>query len=246
MLFFLFCSLAKANKARIISLDPAATEILVKLGLSENLVGRTNFCNYPASITKLPSIGDYNRPNVEKILNLKPTHIIAFQAGRPLLKKELDARGIKVLSLKAKELRDYPKILEKLSETFKLSSVKALNEWNTTFTKIKNSHWGLKKGYVFVNANPVIVAGKNTFISQALEICGFDNLAKKEGWPSYSREKILLSSPEIIVNLEMGEKNNSDISRFLKKAKWINAFSDEILRLGPRFPKKLLELCKSL
>jgi iron complex transport system substrate-binding protein len=39
---------------KIISLLPAATEIIVALGLGENLVGRSHECDYPESILHLP------------------------------------------------------------------------------------------------------------------------------------------------------------------------------------------------
>ncbi|WP_026896828.1 cobalamin-binding protein [Daejeonella oryzae] len=39
---------------KIISLLPAATEIIVALGLGDNLVGRSHKCNYPESIHHLP------------------------------------------------------------------------------------------------------------------------------------------------------------------------------------------------
>ena len=40
---------------KIISLLPAATEILVALGLGENLVGRSHECDFPESIQQLPA-----------------------------------------------------------------------------------------------------------------------------------------------------------------------------------------------
>lgn len=43
---------------RIISLLPAATEIICALGLEENLVGRSHECDFPASIQYLPICSD--------------------------------------------------------------------------------------------------------------------------------------------------------------------------------------------
>lgn len=43
---------------RIISLLPAATEIICALGLEENLVGRSHECDYPQSIQHLPVCSD--------------------------------------------------------------------------------------------------------------------------------------------------------------------------------------------
>jgi len=46
------------HNKRIISLLPAATEIICALGLSENLVGRSHECDYPESVKVLPICSD--------------------------------------------------------------------------------------------------------------------------------------------------------------------------------------------
>ena len=42
------------SSPRIVSLLPAATEIVVALGFADNLVGRSHECDFPSSITSLP------------------------------------------------------------------------------------------------------------------------------------------------------------------------------------------------
>ena len=89
------------NQTRIISLLPAATEIICALGLENCLVGRSHECDYPASIQKLPICSDAKfiagsdsaqidaqvkeilsdavsiyKIDQELIKSLKPTHII--------------------------------------------------------------------------------------------------------------------------------------------------------------------------
>ncbi|MBU1373781.1 MAG: cobalamin-binding protein [Bacteroidetes bacterium] len=46
------------NQRRIISLLPAATEIICALGLEECLVGRSHECDFPASVKNLPICSD--------------------------------------------------------------------------------------------------------------------------------------------------------------------------------------------
>jgi iron complex transport system substrate-binding protein len=48
---------------RIISLLPAATEIVCVLGLEENLVGRSHECDYPESVRQLPVCSMANIPD---------------------------------------------------------------------------------------------------------------------------------------------------------------------------------------
>jgi iron complex transport system substrate-binding protein len=89
------------NQTRIISLLPAATEIICALGLENLLVGRSHECDYPANIQQLPVCSDakfsagcdsaqidaqvkeilsdavsFYNIDKELIKSLKPTHII--------------------------------------------------------------------------------------------------------------------------------------------------------------------------
>ncbi|MFI5162811.1 MAG: cobalamin-binding protein [Sphingobacteriales bacterium] len=48
---------------RIISLLPAATEIVYALGCGENLVGRSHECDFPAEVKRLPVCSDANIPD---------------------------------------------------------------------------------------------------------------------------------------------------------------------------------------
>lgn len=48
---------------RIISLLPAATEIVCALGLEDNLVGRSHECDFPASVKRLPVCSEANIPD---------------------------------------------------------------------------------------------------------------------------------------------------------------------------------------
>ncbi|HJP64509.1 MAG TPA: cobalamin-binding protein [Mucilaginibacter sp.] len=51
------------SSKRVISLLPAATEIVCALGLEENLVGRSHECDFPVSVKGLPVCSDANIPD---------------------------------------------------------------------------------------------------------------------------------------------------------------------------------------
>ncbi|MGB0348106.1 MAG: helical backbone metal receptor, partial [Balneolaceae bacterium] len=62
---------------RIISLVPSLTELLIDLGLSNQIVGRTRFCIHPSNkISTIPNIGGTKNPNIEKIRDLEPDLVI--------------------------------------------------------------------------------------------------------------------------------------------------------------------------
>ena len=51
------------SSQRIISLLPAATEIVCALGLEQNLVGRSHECDFPLSVKQLPVCSEANFPD---------------------------------------------------------------------------------------------------------------------------------------------------------------------------------------
>jgi ABC-type Fe3+-hydroxamate transport system substrate-binding protein len=63
---------------RIISLVPSLTELLIDLGLKEQLIGRTRFCVHPEEeIEDVPIIGGTKNPRVDDIISMKPDIVIA-------------------------------------------------------------------------------------------------------------------------------------------------------------------------
>ncbi len=69
-----------ANRySRIISFAPSITETLFALGLGENVVGVTRYCNYPPEVDKIPKLGGYLDPNYETILSLKPDLVLLLK-----------------------------------------------------------------------------------------------------------------------------------------------------------------------
>jgi ABC-type Fe3+-hydroxamate transport system substrate-binding protein len=66
-----------APAARIVSLVPSITELLITLGLGPQLVGRTGFCIHPHQhVSAIAKVGGTKDVNLGKIRALAPTHVI--------------------------------------------------------------------------------------------------------------------------------------------------------------------------
>lgn len=62
---------------RIVSLVPPVTESIVELGGLYKIVGKTDHCVYPiGSLSNIPSVGDPDSIDVDKIISLRPDLII--------------------------------------------------------------------------------------------------------------------------------------------------------------------------
>jgi len=63
--------------ARIASLVPSLTELVVALGLARCLVARTGFCIHPAqALREVPKVGGTKDVNLARLRRLAPTHVL--------------------------------------------------------------------------------------------------------------------------------------------------------------------------
>src|SRR5690242_2712588 len=67
--------------ARIVSLSPAATELLFALGVGDRLVGRTTWCDYPPAARQIPSVGDGLNPNIEAVAARHPDLVVLYRSA---------------------------------------------------------------------------------------------------------------------------------------------------------------------
>ena len=95
-------------EARIISLVPSLTELVVDLGLGEQLVGRTGFCIHPRShVRHVAKVGGTKNIKVEQIRALAATHVLVnVDENRLEDAKTLSSLGLKVVATHPKTVDD--------------------------------------------------------------------------------------------------------------------------------------------
>lgn len=65
---------------RLVSLAPQITETIAELGAQDQLVGRSDWCSLPVSVTALPAMGSALTPNLEAIAAARPTLVLVERA----------------------------------------------------------------------------------------------------------------------------------------------------------------------
>ena len=83
---------APGGARRIVSLAPGITETLFAIGAGPDVVARSDYCDYPPEVTRLPRVGTSLTPGYETITRLTPTLIVG-EAGANARKRELEALG---------------------------------------------------------------------------------------------------------------------------------------------------------
>ena len=82
----------RAPARRLLSLSPGITETLYALDLGNQLVGRSDYCDYPPQVLDVPSVGTAMTPNFEAIAGLRPT-LIVTESNAGSTKFELEKLG---------------------------------------------------------------------------------------------------------------------------------------------------------
>src|SRR5262249_16691987 len=67
---------------RIVSLAPNLTEIVYAVGAGEQLVGDTEYCDYPLQAKSVTRVGDTMHPSIERIIALKPQVVLVSTASQ--------------------------------------------------------------------------------------------------------------------------------------------------------------------
>jgi len=188
---------------RIVSLVPSQTELLFDLGLDEEVVGITKFCIHPEKWLRNKTIvGGTKNFKIDVIRDLKPDLIIAN-------KEENEEFGIKELQ---NEFAVWTSDIFTLNDSLKMiqsigtlcdreeAAQKMIQEIETQFgnlTSIINKKG--KTAIYYIWKSPWLVAGKDTFIDNMLEACGFINLAVDSRYPEIDPAKLKLLNPDYIL-----------------------------------------------
>jgi iron complex transport system substrate-binding protein len=105
----------KSEIGRIISLVPAATEMLYAIGAGPRIVGVSSYDSFPPEVKKLPSVGALLDPNVELILSLKPQMVVVYSSQTDL-KQQLARAGIAVFDYRHAGLADVTATIRALGD----------------------------------------------------------------------------------------------------------------------------------
>jgi len=246
---------------RIISLSPANTEILFALELGKKVVGITNICNYPAQAQEKEKIGDYNNPNLEKIIELEPDLILASHGNPTELIDQLERLNYTVVGLNPKNIDDIissitmvGKITGNVKESARLTE-EMEEKIEAVLSKTSSLVENNKPRVLYVVwYKPLWTAGSGTFIDELIQKAGGINIAGDvAGWPQISLETVLKKNPQVVI---VGEGHPGGLVETVKRegVLWItDAFkynkiytidADIVSRTGPRIVDALEEMAK--
>jgi iron complex transport system substrate-binding protein len=198
----------KARPLRIISLAPAITETLYAIGAGARLIADTDYCTYPEAAKKLPHVGGYLDPNIEKITSLKPDLILANRGTERTIVDKLAKLGTPLVALDPASFEDVCEITVTIGAV-----VDALPKATALAQQLRTRRANVALTSTFLSDKPMVLflfsldglnsAGPGTFIDDLITLAGGDNVAKSTGkeWPELSMEAVVAADPSVIVVL---------------------------------------------
>ena len=250
-----------AVPARIVSLSPAATEILFAVGAEKQIVARTNLCNYPKEAEKIPAVGGFDGKlsSLENIIAFKPDLVYLTDGMHNHLIEPLTSYGIKVYVSKAHSLSDVLNEIETVAEItgHKENGVKCVENIKNEFKQAEAEIKKLKLAetpsvYWEIWNAPYMSIGNASFLNEIVELAGLTNIfaGLNQEYPVVSEESIIAKNPDMILFPSDAALSKED---FMKRGSWktISALkngriyaldADLMSRPGPRVGKAVLAL----
>ena len=240
---------------RIVALAAADCEILYAIGAGDRLVGRGEYCDYPAEVADVTSVQSGDATNYEQILELGPQVLLMPKMGQTEEQIQFLAdAGIQVV---VSDAQDIDGVYEAIRMIGKLAGKSGRAEqlcesMQAAFAEVsgKVPADGEEKT-VYFEVSPLAyglwTAGSGTFMDEIAQMLGLKNaFADVEGWAEISEEQVLERNPDYIVTITMyyGE-GPTPVEEIESRAGWenvaavkngeiLNLQNDELSRPGPR------------
>jgi iron complex transport system substrate-binding protein len=198
---------------RIVSLNPATTEILFTLGAGSRLIGRTKYDLWPDSARLIPALGDGIRPNVEVVLGTHPDLVLLYASldNRPAAERFRSA-GVNTLSLRIDHIADFRRTVSLLGAIL-LDSARArtvIDSVQNTLDRVQAATKGSSRPTVFWHIwdAPLITIGAGSFMNELVDIAGATNVYADIKGPSaeISLEDVARRDPDFILAGPVGAK----------------------------------------
>ncbi len=244
---------APAGPVRVVSLAPSITEIVCAVGAADQLVGRSSACDVPADVVaKVPVIGAFGVPSIEKILAVKPGVVLYADIADESMAQKLERAGLPQARIKCTRLDDIPpaiqavgRIVQREAQARELavSLERQIQAARSKAAAVQQR----PRVLVLIWNDPLTAAGRNGFLSDLVALAGGQHIgdAVNRDYFQVSGEWVLAQNPDVIFCFFMaGNKavrqtilNQSGWSRVnaVKTGRVYDGFDNNlVLRPGPR------------
>lgn len=252
-----------APATRVVALSASDCEIIYALGAGELLVGRGEYCDYPAEVLKVPAVQSGAETNIEQIIALEPQ--VLFMTKMAQTEEQiaaLEAAGVHVV---VSDAQDIAGVYEAIGMIGTLLGREAeagtmVADMVAAFDDVAARAAGDGSETIYFEVSPLQyglwAAGADTFMDEIAQMLGLTNaFADVSGWAEVSEEQVLSRDPDYIVTISMyygegptpveeiqGRAGWENVSA-VKNGKILNLQNNELSRPSYRLAEGARMLC---
>lgn len=212
---------------RIVSLAPAHTETLFAIGAGDQVVGVTEYCNYPPEAKRCQQIGGFagHEISIERIVALEPDVVFTVGKYHRKLMKQLEQFDIPSIALEPASFEEIYKTIELAGyvtgHVLRAKEVVQSMKVRVKAVEAASAHSSRPTVLYVVQAQPLMTVGKRSFISEVIRRAGGKNVFDDidADYPTVNPEAVVSRDPDIIVLPSHGTEYG-DLDRLKQRAGW--------------------------
>lgn len=206
---------------RIVSLSPSLTDIVYALGAQDELVGITDYTDYPPEAARQkPSVGAIVNPSLEKIFALHPDIVLALPAfnGADTI-AGLQHLGLPVFLFNTAIVSDIYRNIASVGRVLGRDQQASMliAQLRSREQRIKQQSTGKTKPKVLivVAIEPLITAGRSAFMTEMITAAGAESVTQDvpQDWLQMNLEAVLPRKPDYIVLIQGGPVTLKDMQQ---------------------------------
>jgi iron complex transport system substrate-binding protein len=202
---------AQPPAQRIVSTSPSITETLFALGLGERVVAVSQYCRFPPQVAKLPRVGTFVRPDVERIAHLRPDLTIVHPAPTRI-ERNLETLNLRYVSVNPGRLDSVFSSIRTIGAAAGVPdrANRLVTSINERLDRVRASVAGRPRQRVLliVGRRPgtltdLVAVSRGSYMSDLLTIAGGVNVLDDPGLPEYPRislESVIRLQPDVIID----------------------------------------------
>ncbi|HUQ84543.1 MAG TPA: helical backbone metal receptor [Gemmatimonadaceae bacterium] len=195
-----------ASPRRVVSLNPATTELFFALGAGDRLVGRTHYDLYPVAAKAVPDLGNGMQPNVEAVLGARPDLVVLYASNDNRdAARRFRAAGVPTLTLRVDRIAEFRHAVTILGQVLAdtAAALTVVDSVEATLDRVRSATRGLKRPTAFWKAwdSPVIAIGGGSFLTELVDVAGGSNIYGDDPRPSLdvTIEDVVRRDPDVVL-----------------------------------------------
>jgi iron complex transport system substrate-binding protein len=196
-----------ADPERIVSLAPSNTEIACALDACDELVGVTDFDDYPPEVSEVEDVVIFAQVDIEKVVAAEPGLVLA--AGNELTPTavidQLTEAGLTVLVLYPESLDEVYADIELVGQALDAQPAarELVDAMRSRVAAVEEAVAGADRPRTFYEVSifegTIYTAGEGSFIASLIETAGGDAITGDPRSTSIAIEDLVAADPELIL-----------------------------------------------